>query len=206
MKTVTKIEPVITRVQKKAKPRVAAYCRVSTKNDEQLLSLEVQKRHYEEKITSNPDWEFAGVYYDEGISGTKKETRPALMRMIADCEAGKIDKILTKSLSRFARNTTDCIELVQKLLNLGISILFEKENIDTGTMESDFLLFVMSSLAEGESVSISNNEKWSIKHRFETGTYKVSYAPFGYDVNDGEFLINEEEAKWVRWIFAEALS
>ena len=206
MKTVTKIEPVITRVQKKAKPRVAAYCRVSTKNDEQLLSLEAQKQHYEEKITSNPEWEFAGVYYDEGISGTKKETRPALMRMIADCEAGKIDKILTKSLSRFARNTTDCIELVQKLLNLGISILFEKENIDTGTMESDFLLFVMSSLAEGESVSISNNEKWSIKHRFETGTYKVSYAPFGYDVNDGEFLINEEEAKWVRWIFAEALS
>ena len=204
MKTITKIEPSAVRTTA-AKPRVAAYCRVSTKNEEQLLSLEAQKAHYEEKINDNPEWEFAGVYYDEGISGTKKEKRPALLRMIADCEAGKIDKILTKSLSRFARNTTDCLELVKKLLDLGITIFFEKENIDTGAMESDFLLFVMSSLAESESFSISDNEKWGVRHRFETGTFKLSYAPFGYDVNDGEFSINEEEAKWVRWVFAEAL-
>ena len=175
MKTITKIEPSAVRTTA-TKPRVAAYCRVSTKNEEQLLSLEAQKTQYEEKINDNPEWEFAGVYYDEGISGTKKEKRPALLRMIADCEAGKIDKILTKSLSRFARNTTDCLELVKKLLDLGITIFFEKENIDTGSIESDFLLFVMSSLAESESFSISDNEKWGVRHRFETGTFKLSYA------------------------------
>ena len=90
-------------------------------------------------ITANPDWEYAGVYYDEGITGTKKEVRPALLKMIADCEDGKIDYIVTKSLSRFARNTTDCLELVRKLLGLGIAVYFEKENLDTGSMESELL-------------------------------------------------------------------
>ncbi|MBQ1491303.1 MAG: recombinase family protein [Blautia sp.] len=130
----TRIEPLATDAARK-KRRVAAYCRVSTGIDEQLISLEAQKTHYEEYISGNPEWEFVGVYYDEGITGTKKEKRPALMKMISDCEDGKIDYILTKSLSRFARNTTDCLELVRKLLGLGIHVFFEKENIDTGSME-----------------------------------------------------------------------
>ena len=112
MKTITKIEPSAARPSK-AKIRVAAYCRVSTGTEDQLLSLETQKSHYEDLISSNPDWVFAGLYYDEGISGTSKEKRPALQQMIADCKAGKIDRILTKSLSRFARNTTDCLVLTR---------------------------------------------------------------------------------------------
>lgn len=128
MKKITKIESVTT--HRKKKLRVAAYCRVSTASDEQLVSLETQKAHYEEYIASNPEWEFAGLYYDEGLSGTKKEKRPVLIQMITDCENGKIDFIVIKSLSRFARNTTDCLELVRRLLKLHISIYFEKENLN----------------------------------------------------------------------------
>ena len=204
MKRITKIEPA--RVQAAAsKIRVAAYCRGSTEADIQLSSLETQKSHYEKLISANPDWEFAGLYYDEGISGTNKDKRPALLQMITDCETGKIDRILTKSLSRFARNTADCLELTRELLDLGVTIYFEKENLDTGSMESELLLSIMSSLAESESVSNSENNKWSVRHRFESGTYKLSYAPFGYNMKDGEMTVNEDEARWVRWIFARAL-
>ena len=205
MKSITKIEHLQARVPA-AKIRVAAYCRVSTGMDDQLVSLETQKLHYEEAISANPDYEFAGLYYDEGITGTSKEKRPAFMKMITDCEAGKIDRIVTKSLSRFARNTTDCLEIVRKLISLGVTVFFEKENLDTGSMESELLLSIMSSLAESESVSISENNKWGIRHRFENGTYKIGYAPYGYDVKDGIFFVNEEEAKWVKWIFEQALA
>ena len=145
MKKITRIEPTAAQPVM-TKTKVAAYCRVSTEADAQLVSLETQKSHYEELINANPDWVFAGLYYDEGISGTSKEKRPALQRMIADCEAGKIDRVLVKSLSRFARNTTDCLELTRKLLGLGVTIYFEKENLDTGSMESELLLSIMSSL------------------------------------------------------------
>ncbi len=117
----------------------------------------------------------------------------------------KIDFIITKSLSRFARNTTDCLQLVRKLLGLGIPVLFEKENLDTGSMESELLLSIISSLAESESVSISENSKWSVRHRFESGSFKIGYAPYGYSVTGGEFSVNEEEAEWVRYIFAQTL-
>lgn len=203
MKKVITIEPAKAHQQKKL--LVAAYCRVSTDSDEQLVSLEAQKVHYEEYITSNPEWEFAGLYYDEGISGTRKEKRPALLQMMTDCENGKIDFIVTKSLSRFARNTTDCLELVRRLLELHIPVYFEKENLNTGSMESELLLSVMSSLAESESVSISENNKWSIRCRFENGTFKIAYAPYGYSVKNGEFSIREDEAVWVRFMFDKAV-
>ena len=205
MKKITKIEaPKILETAKKL--RVAAYCRVSTGMEDQLVSLEAQKAHYEELINADPAWEYAGVYYDEGVTGTKKEKRPALQQMLRDCEDGKIDRIVTKSLSRFARNTTDCLELVRTLLDLGIPVYFEKENLDTGSMESELLLSIMSSLAESESVSISENSKWSVRRRFENGTFKLGYAPYGYSVKDGAFFINEDEAKWVRYIFDELLA
>ena len=205
MKKITKIEPAAA-TKKKRKRRVAAYCRVSTATEDQLISLEAQKAHYVEYITAHSDWEYAGLYFDEGISGTKKEIRPALMKLIADCEDGKVEYIVTKSLSRFARNTTDCLELIRKLLDLGVAVYFEKEKLDTGSMESELLLSIMSSFAESESVSISENEKWSIRNRFENGTFKIGYAPFGYTVTDGVFSIKEDEAKWVRYIFAETLA
>lgn len=159
MKTVTKIEANQRTTGSEKKLRVAAYCRVSTDSDDQLESLAEQKKHYETYIQAHENWNFAGLYYDEGISGTKKEKRSELMRLLSDCEAGQIDFIITKSISRFARNTTDCLEMVRKLLAINVAIYFEKENINTTSMESELVLAVLSSLAENESVSISGNEK-----------------------------------------------
>ena len=122
MKKITKIKENKALLQIKPKLRVAAYARVSTDNADQLISLEAQKAHYEAYIKANPDWEFVGVYYDEGISGTKKENRTELLRLITDCENKKIDFIITKSISRFARNTMDCLETVRKLSDLGVFI------------------------------------------------------------------------------------
>lgn len=205
MKRITKIEQTKQTFRKR---RVAAYCRVSTGQDAQLLSLETQKAHYEAWIKANEEWEYVGLYYDEGISGTKKDSRPALMRMIEDCEHGLIDYVVTKSISRFARNTADTLELVRKLLALNVPIFFEKENIDTGQMESELLLSIMSSIAESESVSISENIKWSTKNRYKNGTFKVSYPPYGYawDKEKGEMVINPEQAEVVRYIFAQTLA
>src|SRR5680860_102086 len=190
----------------KPKLRVAAYCRVSTDSDEQLVSLEAQKTHYESLIKANPEWELAGIYYDEGITGTKKEKRIELLRLLKDCEHRKIDFIVTKSISRFARNTTDCLELVRKLTDLGVFMYFEKENINTQSMDSELMLTILSSLAESESISISQNSKWSIQKRFRNGTYKLSYPPYGYDYLDGEIIVNDEQAAIVKRIFEEALS
>lgn len=206
MKKVTKIMPSAAVSPEKPKLRVAAYCRVSTDTDEQMESLETQIKHYESYIRANPEWNYAGIYYDEGISGTKKEKRPELLRMIADCENGNIDFIVTKSISRFARNTTDCLELVRKLQSLGIFIYFEKENINTGEMESELMLSILSGIAENESVSIAENNKWSVRRRFQNGTYKISNPPYGYDSVDGKLVVNKEEAKVVRFIFDEILS
>lgn len=206
LKKVTKIDKTEQSKLKLQKIRVAAYCRVSTNSDAQLESLETQKSHYESYIRLRSDWTFAGIYYDEGITGTKKEKRPELMRMISDCEAGKIDLIVTKSISRFSRNTTDCLELVRKLLDLHVPIYFEKENINTGTMESELLLSLLSSMAENESVSIAENSKWSIKKRFESGTFKISYPPYGYEWDGKQMIVNEEEAAVVKEIFSAVLS
>lgn len=131
MKKITRIDGNNAATIIKPKLRVAAYCRVSTDSDDQLVSLHVQKSHYETYIKANPEWDYAGLYYDEGISGTKKEIRSDLLRLLSDCESGMIDLIITKSVSRFARNTTDCLEMVRKLLDLGVHIYFEKKDFDT---------------------------------------------------------------------------
>lgn len=190
----------------KPKLRVAAYARVSTDSEEQLVSLETQRTHYESYIKKNPEWEFVGIYYDEGITGTKKEKRTELLRLIADCENGLIDFIITKSISRFARNTMDCLELIRKLTDLGVFLYFEKENINTQSMDGELMLTILSSLAENESVSIAQNSKWSIQRRFRNGTYKLSYPPYGYDYVDGALVVNKEQAAVVRRVFFEALS
>ena len=202
MKRTTKIEAVISA----SKTRVAAYCRVSTASDEQKASLDTQKMHYETYIRSNPEWEYAGLYYDEGVSGTSQSGRNGLLALISDCEKRKIDLVLTKSISRFARNTTDCIEITRKLLSFGVRILFEKENIDTGSMESELMLSILGSLAESESVSISENEKWSVRKRFENDTYIISAPPYGYKNENGRMVIVPEQAEVVKRIFADILS
>lgn len=135
----------------------------------------------------------------------KGKKRDGLLSMVTDCERGKIDFVITKSISRFARNTTDRLELVRKLLDLNIAIFFEKENLNTGSMESELMLSILSSLAESESVSISENEKWGIKKRFQNGTFIISYPPYGYDNVDGEMVIVPEQAEVVKQIFVDTL-
>ena len=162
MKRITKIAENASLGKKKI--RVAAYCRVSTASEEQLVSLAAQKAHYENYIKSNDEWEFAGLYYDEGISGTKKEKRDGLLSMVAACERGTIDMIITKSISRFARNTTDCLELVRKLLDLNIYIYFEKENLNTGSMESELMLSILSGLAESEVGYQAAVSEWDLHY------------------------------------------
>lgn len=205
MKRITKIEENES-VGAAEKIRVAAYCRVSTASDEQLISLEAQKAHYETYIKANTEWEFAGLYYDEGVSGTKTAKREGLLSMLKDCERGLIDYIITKSISRFARNTTDCLTMVRRLLELDIPVFFEKENLNTGSMESELMLSILSGLAESESASISQNSKWSVKNRFKNGTFIISYPPYGYANVNGEMIIVPEQAEMVKRIFANTLA
>ena len=147
MKKITKIDELPQGQLPNTKLRVAAYARVSTDSDEQLESLKAQREHYERYIKSNPEWEFAGLYYDEGISGTKMEKRTELLRMIRDCKQGRIDFIITKSISRFARNTVDCLQYIRQLKDKNISVYFEKENINTMDAKGEVLLTIMASLA-----------------------------------------------------------
>ena len=171
-----------------------------------MVSLKAQREHYENYIKSNPEWEFAGLYYDEGISGTKKEKRPELLRMIRDCERNRVDFIITKSISRFARNTMDCLELVRQLLNIGVFIYFEKENLNTGDMEGELMLSILSGFAAEESASISQNMTWSISKKFQNGSFIIGSPPYGYANVNSEMVIVPEEAEVVKRIFSECLS
>lgn len=203
MTKITKIEPML---QENSTLKVAAYARVSTGSSDQIASLEAQKRHYERFIKSHKEWEYAGIYYDEAVSGLGKEKRDGLIRMLKDCNDGLIDFIIVKSISRFSRNTVDCIEIVRKLCSQGIYMYFEKERINTKEMESELLLSILSGLAENESRSISQNVKWGIRKRMENGKFIISYPPYGYSNINGEMKIVPDEAEVVKWIFDRILS
>ena len=196
-----KVETISSAPITQRKLRVAAYARVSTDLDSQETSIENQSDHYKSLIEANPAWELAGIYAESGVSGTKADTRPELQRLLHDCEAGAVDVIVTKSISRFARNTSECLEMVRKLTSLGIRLIFEKENIDTETMESEFLLTLLAAFAESESASISTNQKWAIRKRFQAGTYKGGKVPYGYRRTKKGYIIHPAEAATVRRIF-----
>lgn len=201
------ISKIESKPNEKNKLRVAAYCRVSTGSDAQADSFDAQKAHYESWIKIHDNWEFAGLFYDFGVTGTKTEHRDGLQNLLLECKAGRIDYILTKSISRFSRNTTDCIFLVRELLDMNIPIYFEKENIDTSSMESELVLSILSSMAQDESRSISENNKWSVRQRFENGTYQFSCVPYGYMRDDEGFMvIKPEEAEIVRFIYQSVLN
>lgn len=185
--------------------RVAAYCRVSTGDVTQQSSLQNQEQHYRHVISSQKGWIYAGVYSDPGISGTHMASRPGLQKMLADALAGKIDLILTKSISRFARNTAECLNAVRMLVSYNVHIYFEKEQIHTKTMDSELLLTLHSTFAREESRIISSNVRWAVVKRFESGTYKYSKAPYGFTLENGSFKINEEQAPIVRYIFSAVL-
>ena len=187
------------------KTPVAAYCRVSTLLESQEGSVSSQKAHYEELIRGNSAWEFAGVYLEAGVSGTHAETRPQLQRLLTDCRAGRVQMILTKSISRFARNTTDCLSIIRELSSLGVSVRFEKEGIDTAALGTELLLSVLSCLAEDESRSISANVRWGIQKRFAAGTYRMAVAPFGFRKTNNGLEADPKAAEIVRGIFQSFL-
>ena len=210
MNTVKKVRTIPAKVQLdnninyKSKRKVCGYARVSTDLDEQATSYKAQVDYYTNYIKSNPSWEFVGLYSDEGISGTNTKKRDGFNRMIKDALSGKIDLIITKSISRFARNTVDALVNIRKLKDANVEVYFEKENIYSLDSKGELMLSLLSSLAQEESRSISLNTTWGKRKSFADGKVSIAYSNFlGYDKGeDGKLVINEEQAKVVRLIFS----
>ena len=200
-------KPEAVRVSKR-QLRVAAYCRVSTDDEEQLTSYEAQKNYYTDKIMTNKEWTMAGIFADEGITGTSARKRPEFLRMIRQCKQGKIDIVLTKSISRFARNTVDCLNYVRALKELGIAVIFEKENMNTLEIDSEILITMLGAFAQSESESISANVRWGIRQAMKEGKAAINYRYFyGYRKGeDGRPEIIPEQAEVVRKIYDLFLS
>ena len=194
--------PKTTRTQDK-KVRVAAYCRVSTDHKDQVNSYDAQVRYFSGLYNNSQAEVLVDIYADEGISGTSVEKRAEFGRLMEDCRAGKIDHVITKSISRFARNTKDCLQYIRELKSLGITVYFEKENIDTARLSDEMMITVMGGLAQEESQSISNNVRWSIQRKMASGTFRHARVPYGYlkDENTGNLIIDTEKAIIVRRIF-----
>ena len=188
--------------------RVAAYCRVSTDDEEQLTSYEAQKNYYTDKIMTNKEWTMAGIFADEGITGTSARKRPEFLRMIRQCKQGKIDIVLTKSISRFARNTVDCLNYVRALKELGIAVIFEKENMNTLEVDSEILITMLGAFAQSESESISANVRWGIRQAMKEGKATIQYKYlYGYRKgDDGKPEIIPDQAEVVRKIYDLFLS
>ncbi|HGA0906375.1 TPA: recombinase family protein [Streptococcus agalactiae] len=179
--------------------KVAAYTRVS--HTSLLQSLSNQVSHYSQLIQANPEWDYVGVYSDSAISGRSQAYRRDFQQLLEDCRKGKIDLILTKSISRFGRNTVELLETVRELKRLGISVRFEKEKIDTLTAEGELLLTLLASMAQEESQSISQNIRWRVKKRFEEGKPYIPQDIFGYRWNGDEYVVEPHEASIVRQVF-----
>ena len=199
MRKITKLETKNIELPKLK--RVAAYARVSVERGRTLHSYSAQVSYYNELIQKNPEWEFAGVYSDLGISGTGIEKRNDFKRLLQDCEEGKIDIILTKSISRFARNTVDLLNVVRHLKELGVEVRFEKEGISSLTGDGELMLSILASFAQEEVISTSNNIKWAIKKKFESGKPQCRYKIYGYRWDGDNLVIEPEEAKIVKLIF-----
>ena len=194
-------------VEQKEKLRVAAYCRVSTEQEKQLGSFENQVEYYTRLIEEKADWKLAGIFADEGISGTGTRKRKGFQRLMDDCEAGKIDFVITKSISRFARNTADCLVYARRLKDLGIPILFQKESINTMEASGELMFTILSCFAQEESRSISENTKWGIRSKFQQGIPHVNTLRlYGFDKgSDGQLRVHPEQGAVVARIFREYL-
>lgn len=185
--------------------RVAAYCRVSTDSDDQRNSFAAQNTHYMELIEAHDLWELVDIYADEGITGTSAKKRKDFQRLLSDCRKGRIDKVLVKSISRFARNTTECLESIRELKSLDISIYFEEHNIDTKMVSSEMLTAVIASCAQAESESISQNMRWGVQKRMESGTYNTCRAATGFRLSENGLRVHQEEAAVVYSIYEDYL-
>lgn len=188
-----------------ARKRVAAYARVSMETDLLLHSLSAQVSHYSSLIQSNPEWEYAGVYADEGITGTDTKKRDEFNRLIRDCDAGKIDLVLVKSISRFARDTVDTLNTTRHLKDLGIDVFFEREGIHSISSEGELLLTLLAAFAQAESRSISQNVKWAIRKGFEEGRPNGHKAPYGYRWNGESYSVIPEQGEVVKEIYRRYL-
>ena len=193
--------PVRTR-----KLRVAAYARVSSNSEDQIHSFAAQNAYYTELITGNPEWEFVDVYADEGITGTSAEKRDDFQRLLKDCRRGRIDKVLTKSTARFARNTSESLMAVRELRDLGIGVCFEEQGIDTAQMSGELLTAIFSMIAQKESEAISENIRWTYQKKMKKGSFITCKAPFGYRLVKGGLEIVEAEAEIIRLIFQRYLN
>lgn len=192
---------------KQPKKRVAAYARVSLETDRLAHSLSAQKEYYSEYISSRPDWELVGIYADSFISGTQTARRSEFCRLIADCENGRVDLVLCKSISRFARNTVDLLETVRHLKGLGVEVRFEKENINSLSGDGELLLTILASFAQEESRSISENVKWGIRKRFRAGNAGTrNKTVFGYRYDGERYVVVPEQAEVVRQIFTDYIA
>ena len=189
-----------------AKLRVAAYARVSSSSEEQLHSYAAQLNYYNTLISGKENWIMVDLYADEGITGTSAEKRKEFQRLLSDCRKGKIDRVLVKSVSRFARNTKECLEAIRELKQLGVGITFEEQGIDTSAMTGEMLTAVLAACAQAESQSISGNMRWSYQKRMENGSFNTCKAPFGYRLVDGKLQIHPQEAEIVQLIFRQFLS
>ena len=206
MAEISRVEPKVQAPEKRKK--VAAYARVSTDSDRQLHSVSAQVSYYSSLIQQNPEWEYAGVFADSGISGTGTAKRPEFLRMVEEAEAGNIDIILTKSISRFARNTVDLLETVRHLKEIGVEVRFEKERLHTFSGDGELMLSILASFAQEESRSISSNCKWGIRKRFrsgEAGTANKHILGYRYDEEKKQYVIIPEEAEIVRLMFQRYL-
>ena len=181
--------------------RLAAYCRVSSDSEDQLHSFAAQLKYYSDYDKSHPEVKLVDIYADEGLSGTSMKKRDEMNRMTSDCQKGKIDKIIVKSVSRFARNTEDLLNTLRLLKSLGVTVFFEEQGIDTSKLNSELFITFPGMIAQQESESISGNRRWSIQKRMESGEYVGSKPPYGFDLHDGNLVINEKEANTVRRIF-----
>ncbi|MFI3325442.1 MAG: recombinase family protein [Clostridia bacterium] len=198
------INPSISQMPQKLK--VAGYARVSSNSDDQLNSFSAQVNNYTNYINQNKEWQFVEVYADEGISGVSLEKRNDFNRMIEDCRNGKIDRIVTKSSSRFGRNTLDNLTILRELKEIGVSVFFEKENIDTAKIQGEMLVTLYSVFAQQESISISQNVKKGIRMKMQNGTFVTGSVPYGYRLIDKQLVIYEPEAEVVKTIFKEYIN
>ena len=198
------VEQVKFRSRMPRPERVAAYARVSSGKEAMLHSLAAQVDYYSTYIRHHPGWEYVGVYTDEAKTGTK-DSREGFQRLLADCKSGKVNHIITKSVSRFARNTVTLLETERELKNMGISVYFEEQNINTMTADGELMLTILASYAQAESLSASENQKWRVRQNFEEGKPWRGYM-LGYRYKDGEYVIVPEEAEIVKRIYADFLS
>lgn len=192
--------------RQEVKLRVAAYARVSSSSEDQLNSFAAQNRYYTDLIAGKENWQQVDIYADEGITGTSAEKRDDFQRLLTDCRRGLIDRVLVKSISRFARNTKECLETIRELKLLGVSIYFEKEHIDTATMSGEMMTALFAAFAQAESESISGNMRWGIQARMQSGAFLPSHQPFGYILVDHKITIDVPRARFVCMIFSDYLS